>query len=284
MTEIAFETVDVFTDVRFGGNQLAVIADARGLGSAEMQHIAAEFNYSETAFVLPPKDARNTAHVRIFTPREEIPFAGHPNVGTGFTLAQQPEVFGQVPGAEMRFEETAGIVGIEILHDRGTVVGAAIAAAADIENGAHDPLIASVGAPFLIAEVKDQAALGRAEGVESALLAWEARYPIPGDRLAVFAYCRDGTAEFDYRARMFAPLNGIPEDPATGSANGVLGGLLCQLAPARDLVLNIRVGQGIEIARPSLIEVRAEKAGGRAGAVVIAGRCVPVMSGRLTLP
>src|SRR5215212_11854971 len=121
----AFITVDVFTDRRFGGNPLAVFPDARGLSDADMQALAAEFNYSETTFVLPPENPANTARVRIFNRTYEMPFAGHPNVGTGYVLASQ----GQGTGDVMRFEELAGIVEVRIDRDAaGAVVGATIAA------------------------------------------------------------------------------------------------------------------------------------------------------------
>src|ERR1700749_1332127 len=121
MAAYSFVTVDVFTDTRFGGNPLAVFPDARGLRDAEMQSLAAEFNLSETTFVLPPADPANTARVRIFNRRAEIPFAGHPNVGTGFALARLG-AFGPV----LRFEEQAGLVEVRILEEDGVVMGAEI--------------------------------------------------------------------------------------------------------------------------------------------------------------
>src|SRR5262245_60108646 len=118
MMKIDFQTVDVFTTERFGGNPLAVIADARGLSAGQMQRIAAEFNLSETTFVLPPKDVANSAEVRIFTPKAEMPFAGHPNVGTAFALARRGELFGKpLNGEAVRFEEKAGLVAIDILRE-----------------------------------------------------------------------------------------------------------------------------------------------------------------------
>src|SRR5258707_13937644 len=113
-----FVTVDVFTDRKFGGNPLAVLPDAEGLSSEQMQAIAAEFNYAETTFVLPPKDPKHTAEVRIFTPKAEMPFAGHPNVGTAFVLAR----LGKAQGARMGFEEKAGLVAMDLTYDRGAVV------------------------------------------------------------------------------------------------------------------------------------------------------------------
>src|SRR5437016_3518110 len=111
----SFTTVDVFTDRRFGGNPLAVVTDAEGLGSEQMQSIAAEFNLAETTFVLPPKDAAHTAEVRIFTPKAEIPFAGHPNVGTAFVLARAGDCYGRkIAGDKLVFEEKAGLVPLDL--------------------------------------------------------------------------------------------------------------------------------------------------------------------------
>jgi trans-2,3-dihydro-3-hydroxyanthranilate isomerase len=169
MREIAFETTDVFTTQRFGGNQLAVIPDARGLSD-----IASEFNYSETTFVLPPRKATNIAQVRIFTPTDEIPFAGHPNIGTAFILGRRENVFRKLVEPSMRFEEGAGLVKIDLLHQNQSVVGARFKAprpldvvalvhpeivaecvslhTTDIATNAHPPSVVSVGLPFVVAE------------------------------------------------------------------------------------------------------------------------------------
>ncbi|HYD06843.1 MAG TPA: PhzF family phenazine biosynthesis protein, partial [Reyranella sp.] len=122
--KVPFQTVDVFTDRKFGGNPLAVIPDAEGLTSEQMQSIAAEFNLAETTFVLPPKDPNNTAHVRIFTPKSEMPFAGHPNVGTAFVLARM----GRVSDDRLVFEEKAGLVPLDLTREHGIVVAARLAA------------------------------------------------------------------------------------------------------------------------------------------------------------
>ena len=129
--QIDFVTVDVFTTAKFGGNPLAVVLDARGLASAQMQAIAAEFNLAETTFVLPPQDPANTAQVRIFTPRAEMPFAGHPNVGTAFVLAARVlAAQGKAAKAPMLFEEKAGLVRLDLIEEGGAVVGAKLKAAA----------------------------------------------------------------------------------------------------------------------------------------------------------
>lgn len=303
MSAVAYVTVDVFTTVRFGGNPLAVIPDARGLDDAAMQRIAAEFTYSESTFVLPPDDPADTARVRIFTPTNEIPFAGHPNVGTAFVLARQGTAFGRPVGETMRFEERGGVVEVAVLRDGDRIVGARIQAprpletgpavdvgvvascaslaVADIVTAAHAPLIASVGLPFALAEVASLDALARAVPDVAAFKAAERRYHHPDDAFALLVYVPTTAAPWRVRARMFAPLSNTFEDPATGSAAGALGALLTSLRPESDGAFALEVEQGVEMGRPSLIQVTARKAAGQVGAVAIAGRCVPVMQGTI---
>src|SRR5579862_3783519 len=182
--KLHFATVDVFTEHPFGGNPLAVMLDARGLTTAQMQAIAAEFNLAETTFVLPPRDPAHTAEVRIFTPRAEMPFAGHPNIGTAFALATLGNEEERIASDPLLFEEKAGLVRLDLVKDGGSVIGARLAApqpltrgddiaaeiiaracslnARDIETSGHAPCIASCGAPFVLAEVKTRTALAAA--------------------------------------------------------------------------------------------------------------------------
>src|SRR5258708_3358700 len=215
-------TVDVFTDRAFGGNPLAVVLDAGGLSTAQMQAIATEFNYSETTFVLPPRDSAHDAEVRIFTVRSEIPFAGHPNVGTAYVLATQAPK----PPERFLFEEGAALVPVGIVKGKGKGVGADLTApqplkkrtpfsaeqaaacislsAADIRTDRHPPLIASVGLPFLIVELNSRDALRRAK---SDAAAFARALPCDGSD-AVYLYTRDvPPAELpcDLQARMFHP-------------------------------------------------------------------------------
>ncbi|HEU0154584.1 MAG TPA: PhzF family phenazine biosynthesis protein [Stellaceae bacterium] len=287
-----FVTVDVFTERRFGGNPLAVVlGGAEQLTTPQMQAIASEFNLSETTFVLPPKDRAHTAGVRIFTPKSELPFAGHPNIGTGFVLARRN--FGPEP---LVFEEKAGLVALELLRDAGEIVGCrltapqglsrgaeipldAVAAACgiaadDIETGNHRPCVAGCGISFVLAEVKTRRTLAAAEP-HGDLFA--RHFP---NNVGVHLYLREN-GEADIRARMFAPLDGVREDPATGSANLALTGLLASLRPEPDLALRLRIAQGVEMGRPSLLEAEADKRGGNITALRIGGRCVPVMSGTI---
>jgi trans-2,3-dihydro-3-hydroxyanthranilate isomerase len=292
--QVPFVTVDVFTDKPFGGNPLAVILDARGLSDAQMQAIAREFNYSEHTFVLLPADPANTARVRIFNPAEEMPFAGHPNVGTAYALARAGTVFGRPLGDAMVFEEGAGPVHAEVLHDGGTVTGARIAAPRPLELGpelpvpplaacvglppepfaraAHPPRVASVGLTQVFAELPDLATLAAARPDPATFAAAEATLPLAGAALLLHLWTRTGPGTV--RARMFGPTIGVPEDPATGSAAGALGAMLAARGEGDDLIIE----QGIEMGRPSRIEVAV-----RAGSVTIAGPCVAVMAGALTL-
>ncbi len=300
--KIAFQTVDVFTDTRFGGNPLAVIPDATGLDTAQMQAIAAEFNLSETTFVLPPRDPAHTAHVRIFTPRAELPFAGHPNVGTAFALARAGTCHGRaIAGDRLAFEEIAGLVPLDLGRENGAVVSARLAAPrplalgdtldpatvaamvglepADIVTARHPPVIASCGNDFLYVELASRAALARAAVRTDRLAEHLPMVRAVGVHLYVPVE-EDGLA---IQSRMFAPLHGVPEDPATGSANVTLIGLLAHVRPERDLDLSLVIGQGFDMGRPSRLEASAEKKEGRVLVTRIGGRCVPVLSGTIDL-
>jgi trans-2,3-dihydro-3-hydroxyanthranilate isomerase len=291
MRELAFVTVDVFTERRFGGNPLAVFPDARGLADAEMQALAAEFNLSETTFVLPPADPANTARVRIFNRTHEMPFAGHPNVGTAYVLACE----GRGKDGVLRFEEMAGLVEITIERDAAdAVAGATIAAPqplslglelpaetaaacaglspADIVTAAHKPVAASVGNPFVLAEVTG-AALTRATPHLDAFREALGRWPALEGRLALYLYVREGDR---VRARMFAPAAGTWEDAATGSAATPLAALLLQLSGKEGARYDIV--QGVEMGRPSLLRAAARRAGDGIRATV-GGSCVPVLRG-----
>jgi len=294
-----FVTVDVFTELQFGGNPLAVIADARGLSTNQMQKIAAEFNLSETAFVLPPKSSEHTAEVRIFTPRAELPFAGHPTVGTAFVL-------GRAIGPSDRsdiflFEEKAGLVRVQLLREGASVVGARLAAPQpfaihheispeiiaaacslgtdDIETAHHQPCVAACGTPVVIAELKNRSALSAAEPRADVF----ARHLPAAMTAGVYLYMQAVDESADIQARMFGPLHGIPEDPATGGAGVVLIGLLAHLQHQPEMDLSKRIGQGADMGRPSLLEALAQKRGGAVTATFIGGRCAPMMEGTLNL-
>jgi trans-2,3-dihydro-3-hydroxyanthranilate isomerase len=300
--KLHFVTVDVFTGTQFAGNPLGVVLNAEGLSGGQMQAIAAEFNLAETTFVLPPKDPANTAEVRIFTPRYEMPFAGHPNVGTAFALARAGKSYGRsIGGDKVVFEEKAGIVPISLQREGTVVTGARLASPQpltvgaeipaeliasacslspdDIETRHHRPCIASCGASFILAELKTRTALAAAAARSDVFMSEVSRQPAT----SIMIYTQVSESGLDIRSRMFAPHHGIPEDPATGSANVALIGLLAKLRPEPDLRLTKTIAQGVEMGRPSLLQAEAEKTGGVVTATYIGGRCVPVMSGTIDL-
>ncbi len=299
--QLEFITVDVFTERRFGGNPLAVVLNARGLASEQMLAIAGEFNLAETTFVLPPQNPSHTAQVRIFTPRAEMPFAGHPNVGTAFVLAREGRSYGRAVGDLLVFEETAGLVRLDLIKEGQAILGARLAppqrltrgddiapeivasacslAPADIETANHAPCIASCGLPLVFAELKTRAALAAARPRGEV---FSEHFKM--DRATgILLYVKDKSGGFDLQVRMFAPLYGVPEDPATGSANVALVGLLASLRSEQDLTLNLRIAQGVDMGRPSLLVAMAEKKNGRITALSIGGRCVSMMRGTLEL-
>ena len=295
----AFQTVDVFTDRKFGGNPLAVLTDARGLATEQMQAIAAEFNYAETTFVLPPKDPAHTAEVRIFTPKAEMPFAGHPNVGTAYVLARAGTVLGKkIEGDQLVFEEKAGLVPLTLTRAGGAVVSARLAAPqpfkivetvdaaivaaasglrpADIVG---QPTVSSTGNNFLFAEVTSREALKRATYNMETF-----RQHLPMARtVGVHLYVAAKEHGVEIQSRMFAPLYGVPEDPATGSANISLIGLLAHLDKRADLTLSKTIGQGFDMGRPSILEAAAEKKAGTVTATYIGGKCVPMLTGEIEI-
>jgi trans-2,3-dihydro-3-hydroxyanthranilate isomerase len=290
--QLRYHTVDVFTRTRFGGNPLAVVLGADGLTTEQMQAIAREFNYSESSFVLAPSNPSHTAELRIFTPTVEVPFAGHPNVGTAFVLAR--EGLGGAAG-EFIFEEKAGLVRARVQREAGRVTMVQLAAPqplrigrtfdvdtvarclsltrADICCDRHPPRIASVGLPFVVVEVAGRQALARARANEPAF-----GEILPEDGAdAIYLYSRgldERDGDVDFTARMFAPSDNVPEDPATGSATAAACGLIAHLDGENSR--RFEVAQGIDMGRPSLISIEICP-----DAVLIGGSCVPVMSGDL---
>jgi trans-2,3-dihydro-3-hydroxyanthranilate isomerase len=295
MPSYAFVTLDVFTDRRFGGNPLAVFPDARGLSDAEMQALAAEFNLSETTFVLPPQDPAHTARVRIFNRTAEMPFAGHPNVGTGYALASQ----GRDREGVLVFEELAGLVevrvarggdgaptGAEIDAPRALVLGPELTAAqvaacagiaaGDVVTSGHRPVQASLGVDFFFVEVAARALSGAVPDI-GGFRQVAAQTDTGSDRLSLFLYAREGD---DVRARMFAPLSGTFEDAATGSASATLAALRLSLTDAPET--RFQIVQGVEMGRPSRLSVSARRAADGVRASV-GGGCVPVFRGEVSL-
>jgi trans-2,3-dihydro-3-hydroxyanthranilate isomerase len=328
-----YVTADVFTDRQFGGNPLAVVLDARGLSTEQMLAITREFNYSETTFVLPPEHG-GAARVRIFTPGGEVPFAGHPTVGTAHVLfavgalrtdaAETTIVLeehvrdvsvrvrfgdgsaaasgGELAGVEPSFAQLSVA---QLPEERPAPDASRLAAALSLDAGdllgtdANDPYaprMASCGLPFVLVPVRGRAAVARAR-VRHDL--WEAILPVDAWTRELMVFAMDpsrgagrateggadpssGSGE-DVHARVFVPGLSVPEDPATGSANAALGGYLAARTP-RTGTLRWTVAQGVEMGRPSRLEVEADKgADGQVTAVRVGGRVVVVSSGTFYL-
>jgi trans-2,3-dihydro-3-hydroxyanthranilate isomerase len=298
-----FHTLDVFTGQALSGNPLAVVLDAEGLDDARMQAIAREFNLSETVFVLPPADPGARAGLRIFTPGRELPFAGHPTVGTAVLLAVK-DLEGAPGGVRFDLEEKVGLVAcdVEALDSArgrasfvlprlpqplaGEMPPAAVLAeglgleASDIGFGDHRPGMFTAGVPFAFVPVKGREAVGRAwprgEAFARAFAAVE-----PGDP-AAYVYC-DETLErgHAYHARMFAPAFGMVEDPATGSAAAAFAGIIMRHATPADGEHAFVIEQGDAMGRPSRITLTLDVAGGALQRARIGGEAVLVSEGRL---
>ncbi|MEM7613216.1 MAG: PhzF family phenazine biosynthesis protein [Pseudomonadota bacterium] len=292
-----FVIVDVFSRKAFAGNPLAVIPDATGLSGAQMQHIAREFNFSESTFVLPAAaESDADFRLRIFTPTREVPFAGHPNIGTAFALAKAGQLGEFADSTHVVFDELAGKVPVRVErhHDDelwceleapepltvGQQLSVDEAAQAlrltsqDIDTRMHEPVEASVGLRFMIVALRSRDALSRAGGNVSVLEAMRSR----GICDDIMCYYRDGE---HIHARMFAPLDGVPEDPATGSANAALFGLLTSLETQPSGVFSWQVTQGADMGRRSELSGRTKKIDGEVKGVWVGGYSVTVATGSL---
>lgn len=281
-----YAVYDVFTDEPFGGNPLAVVFQADALSTEDMQKIAREFNFSETTFVLPPDDPEHSAKVRIFTPGMELAFAGHPIVGTALALADRDRL-----GPNLVLEIGVGPIAVTLSEQRAsfvTNVALKLGEAPDVNQLAaclslpkdairtdrHNPVTAGLGTDFTLVELRDEIALGQASAnVE----AFRAAAGLDASRLAIFIYCRDGQ-QID--ARMFQPLGGIPEDPATGSAAAALVSYLGQKDGQSG---EFEITQGVTMGRPSKISAKVTVDNRKSSAVEISGSAVKVMEGKLSL-
>lgn len=299
--QLDYHVLDVFTEQRLTGNPLAVVMGADELGGERMQDIAREFNLSETVFVLTPRSGAD-ARLRIFTPAQELPFAGHPTVGSACLLAELG-VFRSDGEIDIVLEEEVGAVPVRIRREPGRAAyaqlttavlpsfGPAIAASVaelaallglqpdDVETAQDDAARgASCGVPFNLVPLRSIEALGRAR-LQPALL------EKLGDGIwsrSFYLYCRDAAPQA-LRARMYSPELGVSEDPATGSAAAALCGHLADRASQTQGTLRWTIRQGVEMRRPSLIEIEADKREGRIAAVRVGGHAVRVASGRLLL-
>jgi trans-2,3-dihydro-3-hydroxyanthranilate isomerase len=299
-----YYTADVFTDRPFGGNQLAVFPDARGIDGARMQEIAREFNFSETTFVLPPDDRKHTRRVRIFTPGAEIPFAGHPTVGTAHVLAATGEVPLSGETTNIVFEEGVGPVPVTIRANGKRPVFAQLSVARLPEVGPPPPAAARLAAMLSLDERDlagpDMPPQAISCGLPYLLIPLASRDAVARARLRIdlweqtlrgywtddiFFFALDPELEgSDVRARMFAPGFGVTEDPATGSAAVALGGYLAARNPRHDGTLRWVVEQGFEMGRPSILEVEVDKRGGAVTGVRVGGSTVLVCEGQMDVP
>jgi trans-2,3-dihydro-3-hydroxyanthranilate isomerase len=297
VTGLRFATYDVFTSTRFAGNPLAVVFGADALSDAQMQTIAREFNLSETTFIRRAADERHAANVRIFTPQKDLPFAGHPTIGSAIAIAETRHKPGAPNDVVLVLEEKVGPVrcAVEIrdgasfaefsvpkLAEQAGADFSAEAAAqvlnlkpTDIGFGAHAPTIYSAGVKFAMIPVASLEALGRAapQGMNQAELIGHGE---------MFVYARaEPRAAHAFRARMFAPAFGIPEDPATGSAAAAFAGVLARFENLGDGWHTLPILQGVEMGRPSLIGLEVEIAKGKQTAARIAGEAVKVSEGEI---
>jgi trans-2,3-dihydro-3-hydroxyanthranilate isomerase len=296
---VPFFTVDVFTDRAFGGNQLAVFPDARAIDPSLMLPIAREFNHSETTFVLPPENPAYTARVRIFTPGRELPFAGHPTVGTAHVLGTTGVVKLTGDTTKIIFEEIAGPVPVTIRAKNGTVqfcqltaarapesnaetptreqLAAALSLPVDaLKSGSWSPEIVSCGTPFVFVPLKDRAAVATAR---AKLDVWDEIFAGRATS-EVFLFATEGERSgSDVHARMFAPGIGIAEDPATGGAAAALAGYLGIRDSRPSGTLRWVIEQGFEMGRPSILEIEADKEDGRIVRTRVGGSTVMMTEG-----
>jgi trans-2,3-dihydro-3-hydroxyanthranilate isomerase len=298
-----FVQVDVFTDVPFGGNPLAVFPEAEGLTSEEMQKLAREMNLSETTFVLPPEAPGADFKVRIFTPAAELPFAGHPVVGTHWVLAHLDRVDLKAPVTEVRFELGVGVLPADlevadgrvervvitsdqprfltVLEDLTELVaGLGIPAEAITDTGLPVQVV-STGMPALMVPVRSLAEVQALDtGSFNVAALRRACEPVGTEVVLLFTFETE-RSEATVHVRMFAPALGVPEDPATGSANGTLGAYLVhhQAVTVSEGTNHFISEQGAEMDRPSTLHLLVDRAGGEVTRVRVGGQVVPVLEG-----
>ena len=297
---VHYFTLDVFTDQRFGGNPLAVILDGRDLTSEQMLQVTREFNYSESTFVLPAETPGTTKRVRIFTPGGEVPFAGHPTIGTAIALVFSGDAPATGASVSVVLGENVGPVPVTVRLEHGVPVWAQLSTAqmpseappmeravvAEMLGLAADDLMASApyapaatscGLPFLIVPLTSRDAVARAK-VNEPIFARTLRGTSCA-MIMVFATV-DDVPGVDVHCRVFCPDDGVPEDPATGSANAALGGYLAARTP-RTGTLRWVSQQGIEMGRPSRLEIEVDKTADAITAVRVGGSAVLMSEGRL---
>lgn len=288
-----FMILDVFTEEAFGGNQLAVLSDARGITSQAMQTLAREFNFPETTFVLPPADSANSRHVRIFTPGGELPFAGHPTVGTACALVMS----GQFPNGDLVLEEGVGPVAVTTSSDGGIhsarlrvdrapetsdVVPDAAAAASTLSLDAREILdifCAGMGPRFTFVHLPSRETVDRSQVDQQH---WRRHFAEScGPQL--FAFSGDLSDGAELYGRMFAPALGIAEDPATGAAAAAIVGTAAARA-TRNGEFKLAILQGVKMGRPSFLSASARVEDGAVASIEVGGSCVLIAEGRIEVP
>jgi trans-2,3-dihydro-3-hydroxyanthranilate isomerase len=299
-----YAVLDVFTNKALAGNPLAVVQDAEGLDTAQMQAIAREFNLSETVFLLPPRGPAHSAQVRIFTTTRELPFAGHPTVGTAIFLAM--ERFGEIKGeqnAVVVLEEEIGTVrcGVTLkenaagfaefdvpklpqpgvpAQDKEAIAAALGLIPSEIGFENHKPCLYDAGVAFLFVPVADMSVLSR---VSPVLSLWSEAFG-PAKTRSAYIYTRQ-TRSHDsaFHARMFAPDLGVHEDPATGSAAAAFAGVVHHFDRPTNGTHFLRIEQGFDMGRPSLIDLEIDVEAGSLHAVRIGGQATLIARGELFL-
>ncbi|MGD8968337.1 MAG: PhzF family phenazine biosynthesis protein [Anaerolineae bacterium] len=303
MREYRFVQVDVFTDTPFGGNPLAVFPDAQGLTNEEMQRIAQEMNLSETTFVLPPQAPHADFKVRIFTPVKELPFAGHPVVGTHWVLAHLGRVPLREPLTQVAFELGVGVLPgdlhvtdgqverVVMTQDRPTF-HALLEDVGELASGLGLPPeaitetdlpvhVVSTGVPQMMVPIRSLEEVQRLDGGELNVTALNRVCRAVGTECVMVFTFETQQPQSTVHVRMFAPLLGVPEDPATGSANGALGAYLVQHAalPLTESTVHIVSEQGAELNRPSTLLVEVDHRDGTPTAVRVGGQVAPLIEG-----
>jgi len=292
-----FHIVDVFSSTPFGGNQLAVLPEAAGISTAGMQKIAREFNFGETTFVLPKNDRANTCRVRIFTPRAELDFAGHPTVGTACALVMRQHARLSDP-IRLILEENVGPVTVDVTQRNGQFHGTlTLSGKIEAPTGAPSPadlaavlsiepaevsqvFFAGVGVPFCFAHLSsnqavDRAVINRAAWAATLSHAW-------GPHVFFFAgNLLDGGELY---ARMWAPELGVEEDPATGSACAALVGAMASKPDFEGTAYRLSIRQGVSMGRRGEIEAEARKSGNVVTSVSVGGATAHIASGAIEVP
>jgi len=285
-----FAIADVFTDRPFAGNQLAVFPRADEVPEAAMQRIAREFNFPETTFVLRPRDPRNAARVRIFTPKAELPFAGHPTIGTTAVLTQ----LGIVTDKRFVLEEGVGPIELEV-EQRSHLIHARFAITTPVEMAAERPSLPACAAALSLPPEDVVEAWFANGGVRFCFIRLKSRDAVDRAVLDRAAWSREFSRawapslymlalEDPIYVRMFAPALGVEEDPATGSGAVALAGVLAAREPATEGIFARQILQGVAMGRPSRLETRAEKRGGRVMRIIVGGDTVVVAEGEMEVP